>query len=790
MFFCVNSIVWDARKVTRNTFLLLFCSLSLINSIQSQTITPNIKGLSAIEASSVITDTSNDSAVNTTYAKGDVNHTPYGIPVAGYVQINDVDLEGDNQTFSLVSGMPPEEGTLVFNPDGYYVFTPALGFAGLTAFEYQVCDDAVVQACDEAKVLITVLETIDTDGHHPVAICDFNVTRAGYTLSGEALANDFDPDHTTMEVIDLIADVGNFSGTSVELDVPTAIGGWDNNGNTVENAGIITLSSSGYYTFEPAANFKGEVKVEYTIEDESEFMPNYIPDDEEDEDIDNETQNSIPIVIKVREYATNTTFASDDAVVLDRGTSTTGNLIVNDFDAEMDFPSISLLEIDNDADGTLESAVLPGFMASVSGINAIGSLIPDVGMLTVQSNGDYEFIPDVDFVGNVVVPYTMCDDANPSKCSKATLTISVLDVAMDYSDAPAIYPVAWHRGMSDNDNDNVLDGGVDVWLGENTNLENTAFESATGTGDAYDDGMELDDLPLYLTPSTEYNINVKVNTNIETEVYIGMWIDYDEDGIYDQFYTENKKISELATKEMTIMTPSDLTASGVTGVNIRVRVDNHPFGAGDFAGERTNGEVEDYRIGTILPVELLYFEGETWETCTNKLNWATSSEKNNSHFLVEYSTDSENFEVIGRVEGNDNSAELIEYSFLHDRVGSHSNYYRLKQVDYDGSFTYTDVVYVKSDCRDLEPMSAKVYPNPTFGWLNADIVNSTNEVRDVQIMVTDVLGRIIYMEESILEPGENRNGVDLSAFSTGTYKFTIIYDSKKIETYNIIMIEN
>lgn len=269
-----------------------------------------------------------------------------------------------------------------------------------------------------------------------------------------------------------------------------------------------------------------------------------------------------------------------------------------------------------------------------------------------------------------------------------------------------------------------------------------------------------------------------------------MWIDYDEDGVYDQFYTKDKKIEELENKRIKITTPDDLATSGTANINIRVRVDNHPFDANDFAGERTNGEVEDYRTAVALPVELLYFQGESQKRCTNKLYWATSSEKNNSHFLVEYSTDNEDFETIARIDGNGNSAELIEYSYIHERIDGRDNYYRLKQVDYDGTSAYSEVVYIASDCEGLDLETTKIYPNPTFGWLNADIVNSTNDARNIQIMVTDALGRIVHMEESILEPGVNRNGVDLSRFSTGTYKFTIIYDGKDIETYNIVMIED
>ena len=734
---------------------------------------------------SAVTDASNNSVCNTTYAKGDVNHTPHGNPVAGYVQINDVDPEGDNQTISLISAMPASEGILVLDPTGHYLYTPAPGFSGVTSFTYQVCDDAAIQACDEAESFITVLEPIDTGGHPPVGIIDFHTVKADVISFGKTLANDFDPDNTPIELIDLIidSDNDNIPDLSTALGVLTIVSGQDKSGNPVINAGLLSMDPLGNYIYIPTLGFEGKVKVDYIIKDTNEII--------NDDDNDDNNISTTSLILEVRKYASNanTTFASDDAAALDKGTSTTGNLLENDFDAETHQKSISWIKVDSDADGTLESTVPAGLLVAISGVNAVGSLIPDVGMLRVYPNGDFEFTPNPNFVGNVVIPYTMCDNGEPIECSDATLTISVLDVKRDYSDAPLMYSIAWHKSMTDNNNDHVLDGNTDVWLGEKIDLEYGPFENSTSNGDNFDDGIAIDDFPVYLSPTTEYSINVKINSNSNTMVYIGMWIDYDEDGVYDQFYTAKKKISGLSNKQMIITTPHDL-GTELKNVNIRVRADNHPFQVGDHGGERINGEVEDYRTYTTLPIELLYFDGESQKRCTNKLYWATSSEKNNSHFLVEYSTDSEHFETIARIEGNGNSAEFVEYAFLHERIDGPDNYYRLKQVDYDGTSAYTDIVYIFSDCEGLELTSTKIYPNPTFGWLNADLVNSSNEAKDIQIMVTDVLGRIVYMKESILEPGLSRNGVDLSAFSTGTYKFTIIYDGKDIETYNIVMLED
>lgn len=95
-----------------------------------------------------------------------------------------------------------------------------------------------------------------------------------------------------------------------------------------------------------------------------------------------------------------------------------------------------------------------------------------------------------------------------------------------------------------------------------------------------------------------------------------------------------------------------------------------------------------------LDVDLIRFYGSSTKS-TVELNWATASEINNSHFEVMKSIDGQSFEQIGRVEGTGNSASIQEYSFQDKQVKARQ-YYKLKQLDFDGQFDYSDVVLVKS----------------------------------------------------------------------------------------------
>lgn len=104
-----------------------------------------------------------------------------------------------------------------------------------------------------------------------------------------------------------------------------------------------------------------------------------------------------------------------------------------------------------------------------------------------------------------------------------------------------------------------------------------------------------------------------------------------------------------------------------------------------------------------LPVDLISFTASISEFFV-ELNWSTASEVNNSHFEIYKSLDTENFERIGYVNGNGNSQYIVEYQFIdHNLKGA--QFYRLKQVDFDGQFEYSDVVSVKGEDSNRDILS-------------------------------------------------------------------------------------
>jgi hypothetical protein len=111
----------------------------------------------------------------------------------------------------------------------------------------------------------------------------------------------------------------------------------------------------------------------------------------------------------------------------------------------------------------------------------------------------------------------------------------------------------------------------------------------------------------------------------------------------------------------------------------------------------------------VTPINLTTFTASKVEKNVH-LNWTTSTEKNNSHFLIQKSSDGVNFENIARVAGKVNATTTSQYSYTDLDVAKTNLYYRLQQVDLNGKSTLSNVVLIKNTKENTVELS--VYPNP------------------------------------------------------------------------------
>lgn len=181
-------------------------------------------------------------------------------------------------------------------------------------------------------------------------------------------------------------------------------------------------------------------------------------------------------------------------------------------------------------------------------------------------------------------------------------------------------------------------------------------------------------------------------------------------------------------------------------------------------------------VGAVLPVELIAFTAQGMEHSI-KVDWTTESEINNMGFEVQRSTDGINFEALRFVNGSNNSNEKRNYS-LEDKNVKHNQlyYYRLKNMDYDGRFEFSEVATAKVVNAQLTSIS-NVFPNP---MLNGDFnveVNLANPAK-ITIELFDTYGKLVYSSISEGTLGKNAIQLDLSTLSEGTYFSKVIADNE------------
>jgi hypothetical protein len=178
-------------------------------------------------------------------------------------------------------------------------------------------------------------------------------------------------------------------------------------------------------------------------------------------------------------------------------------------------------------------------------------------------------------------------------------------------------------------------------------------------------------------------------------------------------------------------------------------------------------------IGGVVPVELISFKASVSDNAVS-LNWHTATETNNSGFEVQKKSGN-NWQAIGFVEGNGTTTSNTRYSFT-DNIGTQSGkiYYRLKQIDYDGTFEYSKEIFVDVTNGPTKYALSQNYPNP---------FNPTTTIKyslpfnsNVKVVVYNITGEVVkelvnsVQEAGFKELSFNSDGLNMSS---GIYFYSI-----------------
>jgi hypothetical protein len=178
-------------------------------------------------------------------------------------------------------------------------------------------------------------------------------------------------------------------------------------------------------------------------------------------------------------------------------------------------------------------------------------------------------------------------------------------------------------------------------------------------------------------------------------------------------------------------------------------------------------------IGVVLPIELTYFNAEANGTEID-FSWQTASETDNDFFTVEGSGDGLNWITMERIEGAGTTQEVQDYSYESSN-SDQLEYFRLKQTDFNGNYSYSDVVAVQLIRKELI-----VYPNPSNGReLNINL--SSQNSGALHILNSD--GRFVYSMELVGQKVIKLNELNLKP---GTYMMQI-QQSNQFQTKRLIV---
>ncbi|GEM_PF-4388160 len=175
-----------------------------------------------------------------------------------------------------------------------------------------------------------------------------------------------------------------------------------------------------------------------------------------------------------------------------------------------------------------------------------------------------------------------------------------------------------------------------------------------------------------------------------------------------------------------------------------------------------------------LPVQLTSFSGQK-QSNHIQLNWTTASEQGNSHFEVLRSENGKNFHVLTTVSGKGTTTQISNYSYIDANPLPGTNYYQLRQVDYDGKSEKSDIIVVKSTLETTTAMSVSVPSDQDY--IKLFIFSTVNEAAEVHI--NGVLGNHIASQKIHLTKGENVVQVPVKA-ANGIYLANLVSETQHI----------
>lgn len=180
---------------------------------------------------------------------------------------------------------------------------------------------------------------------------------------------------------------------------------------------------------------------------------------------------------------------------------------------------------------------------------------------------------------------------------------------------------------------------------------------------------------------------------------------------------------------------------------------------------------DDFSV--FLPIELTVFTGKL-ENKAVELYWKTASESNSAYFEIERSTDNTDFRKIGTLQASGTTNQPTTYQFTDDLPPTGTLYYRLKLVDLDNWFEYSNTIAIKN--VQISP-PLEVYPNPVKAGTTFQIITNTELQEDGLVQIFDNNGRKLL--DQILLSSTKRHKIDTGELSSGIYLMVLVANGER-----------
>jgi len=236
-------------------------------------------------------------------------------------------------------------------------------------------------------------------------------------------------------------------------------------------------------------------------------------------------------------------------------------------------------------------------------------------------------------------------------------------------------------------------------------------------------------------------------------------------------------IASTSITFVNLVTNANLSYCGVTSICNYLSVPANPANIfSNTTGCNSKAEVQASCLP--LPIELLAFEAEEQgRNCL--LSWRTASEHANSHFELENSRNGVSFEKIGSVEGNGTSFKSQDYEFLHQSPIPGTNYYRLKQYNWDGTFSYSAIKSITiSDNK-----AVLVYPNPITTGRFRVALDQLSE-GNMTLCIHKIDGSVVWSQ--VVPRDVTEQVINIKDLATGIYILQVTYENGQVFRQKIL----